>query len=151
MRVLVQRVRQSRVDIEQQTIGSIGQGLTLLVGIAKQDTMTEVEWMVQKCLTLRLFPGTEGDRMDRSVTDIHGDILVVSQFTLYGDSRKGRRPSFEQSAPPAQAQVLYEQFVEGLRSSSLTIETGQFGAKMNVFIDNDGPVTLMLEREHQSP
>jgi D-tyrosyl-tRNA(Tyr) deacylase len=119
----------------------------LLVGIAPTDTATELDWMARKCLDLRLFPSPYSDRWDQSVQDIQGEILVVSQFTLYGDCRKGRRPSFDQAAPPTQAEALYDQFVERLRGSGLRIETGRFGAMMQVEISNDGPVTLWLERD----
>lgn len=106
--------------------------------------------MAKKCLTLRLFPNAGGDRWDASVEDIGGQILVVSQFTLYGDCRKGRRPSFDQAAPPTTAEPRFEQFVATLRQSGLTVQTGRFGATMQVDIGNDGPVTLFLEREAPS-
>ena len=147
MRVLVQRVSHSRVTVAGQTVGALAQGLTLLVGIAPTDTTAEIAWMAQKCLTLRLFATAAGDRWDASVQDIGGAILVVSQFTLYGDSGKGRRPSFTQAAAPAIAAPLFNQFVTELQASGLTITTGQFGAAMQVEICNDGPVTLWLERE----
>lgn len=145
MRVLLQRVKSSQVEVEGQAIG-IGRGLNLLVGIAATDTEVELDWMARKCLELRLFP-SQSDRLEKSVQDIGGDLLVVSQFTLYGDCRKGRRPSFDRAAPPEQAQQLYEQFVSKLRRSGLRVETGRFGAMMQVLIQNDGPVTLFLERE----
>lgn len=146
MRVVLQRVRASRVVVAGDVVGDIGRGLTLLVGIAPTDTVTELDWMARKCLDLRLFPSPESDRWDQSVQDIQGEILVVSQFTLYGDCRKGRRPSFDQAAPPAQAKALYDAFVERLRASGLRVATGRFGAMMQVEITNDGPVTLLLER-----
>ncbi len=147
MRVIVQRVRSSSVTVDNQVVGKIGRGLNLLVGIAPTDTEAELAWMAKKCLDLRLFPRAGSDRWDLSVQEISGEILVVSQFTLYGDCRKGRRPSFDKAASPQQAEALYEKFVALLRESSLTVETGQFGAMMQVAIDNDGPVTLVLERE----
>lgn len=150
MRVVIQRVRSSYVSVDGTVIGQIGQGLNLLVGIADTDTEAELDWMVKKCLELRLFPDDEGDRFDRSVLDIQGELLVISQFTLYGDCRKGRRPSFDQAATPAQAEQYYQQFVEKLRQSSLKVETGKFGAIMQVVIENDGPVTIYLEREANS-
>ncbi len=130
-------------------VGKIGPGLNLLVAISDRDTETELNWMARKCLELRLFPDAQGDtsRWDQSVVDIQGQLLVVSQFTLYGDCRKGRRPSFDRSAPPRMAQELYEKFVQKLRESGLSVETGVFGAMMQVEIVNDGPVTLILERE----
>ncbi|HEY9300364.1 MAG TPA: D-aminoacyl-tRNA deacylase [Phormidium sp.] len=150
MRVIIQRVKSSQVQVGNVVIGKIGKGLNLLVGIANTDTETELDWMARKCLDLRLFSGDEGmtDRWEKSVQEIGGELLVVSQFTLYGDCRKGRRPSFSQSAAPDVAQQLYEKFVERLRQSGLRVETGQFGAMMQVSIENDGPVTLLLEREH---
>ncbi len=147
MRVIIQRVKSSQVEVAGVVVGKIGRGLNLLVGIADTDTEAELEWMTRKCLELRLFPGNDSgsDRWEKSVQEIGGELLVVSQFTLYGDCRKGRRPSFTRSAAPESAQKLYEQFVETLRQSGLRVETGQFGAMMQVSIENDGPVTLLLE------
>jgi D-tyrosyl-tRNA(Tyr) deacylase len=149
MRVVIQRVQSSQVEISGVVVGKIGRGLNLLVGIASTDTEAELDWMARKCLDLRLFPSDDSgsDRWEKSVQEIGGELLVVSQFTLYGDCRKGRRPSFSDSAAPDVAQQLYEQFVEKLRQSGLRVETGQFGAMMQVSIENDGPVTLLLERE----
>ncbi|MEM9161504.1 MAG: D-aminoacyl-tRNA deacylase [Cyanobacteria bacterium P01_F01_bin.4] len=147
MRVLIQRVTASEVAVDGKVIGKIGRGLNLLVGIAETDTAAEVDWMVSKCLSLRLFPDGPDGRFDLSVQEIQGELLVISQFTLYGDCRKGRRPSFARSAAPASAEHLYEQFVRKLKESGLTVETGQFGAMMQVMIENDGPVTILLERE----
>ncbi|MEB3886315.1 D-aminoacyl-tRNA deacylase [Lyngbya sp. CCY1209] len=148
MRVVIQRVTASSVEIDGKIVGKIGRGLNLLVGIAATDTEAELDWMVRKCLDLRLFPDPDNDngRWNQSVLDIGGELLVVSQFTLYGDCRKGRRPSFDRSAAPEPAQKMYELFVEKLRSHGLKVETGEFGAMMNVSIENDGPVTLLLER-----
>jgi D-tyrosyl-tRNA(Tyr) deacylase len=117
-----------------------------LVGIADTDTEAELNWMAKKCLELRLFPGEEGGRFDRSVQEIQGELLVISQFTLYGDCRKGRRPSFDRAAAPVSAEQLYDQFVAKLRQSGLKVETGKFGAMMQVAIANDGPVTILLEQ-----
>lgn len=147
MRVIIQRVQSSQVTVEGEVISKIGRGLNLLVGIAATDTETELAWMARKCLELRLFPSEESDRFECSVQDIGGELLVISQFTLYGDCRKGRRPSFERAAAPQQAERLYEQFVELLRQSGLQVKTGKFGAMMQVSIENQGPVTLILERE----
>lgn len=149
MRVVVQRVRSSQVAVEGRVVGQIGRGLNLLVGLRESDTEAELDWMARKCLDLRLFPdeASGDDRWEKSVRDLGGELLVVSQFTLYGDCRKGRRPSFDQAAAPAIAEALYERFVEKLRESGLRVETGQFGAMMQVMIENDGPVTLLLERE----
>jgi len=149
MRVIIQRVKSSQVEIDDRIVGKIGCGLNLLVGIADTDTEAELDWMARKCLELRLFPdsASEGGRWDKSVEDIGGELLVVSQFTLYADCRKGRRPSFDRSAAPEAAEKLYDKFVEKLRQSGLKVETGCFGAMMQVSIENDGPVTLILERE----
>jgi D-aminoacyl-tRNA deacylase len=147
MRVVLQRVQSSQVTIDGVVVGKIGRGLNLLVGIATSDTEAELDWMVKKCLELRLFPGTAGDRFDQSVQDIQGELLVISQFTLYADCQKGRRPSFDRAAAPANAEKYYEQFVSKLRQSGLKVETGRFGAMMQVMIENDGPVTILLERD----
>ncbi|BDM78449.1 D-aminoacyl-tRNA deacylase [Acaryochloris marina] len=146
MRIILQRVNESRVEVAGQIIGRIEKGLNLLVGITPSDTEQEVAWMARKCLELRIFPDQSG-KLSQSVQDIEGGLLVISQFTLYGDCRKGRRPSFDKAAPGAMAEQIYEQFVTKLRASGLQVETGQFGAMMNVYIENDGPVTLILERE----
>jgi len=148
MRVVIQRVTASQVTVDREVVGKIGRGLNLLVGIADTDTEAELEWMARKCLDLRVFPDGEGGRFDRSVQEIQGELLVISQFTLYGDCRKGRRPSFERAAAPIQAEAMYEKFVEKLRASGLKVETGKFGAMMHVSIENDGPVTLLLEKEN---
>lgn len=149
MRVIIQRVTASQVEVNGEIVGKIGRGLNLLVAIAETDTEAELDWMTRKCLDLRLFPDPDSDtgRWEKSVRDIRGELLVISQFTLYGDCRKGRRPSFDRSAAPEAAKTLYEKFVEKLRSSGLKVETGEFGAMMEVSIRNDGPVTLILERE----
>lgn len=149
MRVVLQRVKSSQVTVDGKIVGKICQGLNLLVAISTTDTEAELDWMARKCLELRLFPdGTDGaGRWDKSVVDIGGEVLAVSQFTLYGDCRKGRRPSFDKSAPPDRAKLLFDAFVDKLRQSGLKVETGEFGAMMAVDIDNDGPVTLVLERE----
>lgn len=148
MRVIIQRVKSSQVTINGEIVGKIGRGLNLLVGIADTDTDAELDWMARKCLELRLFPDEKGDdRWQKSVQEIGGELLVVSQFTLYGDCRKGRRPSFDRSASPQLALYLYDGFVTKLQASGLHVETGQFGAMMQVTIENDGPVTLLLERE----
>lgn len=148
MRVIVQRVVCSQVCVDDEIVASIGKGLNLLVGITNTDTEAEIDWMVRKCLELRLFGSEEGaSRWQKSVQEIGGEILVVSQFTLYGDCRKGRRPSFDAAASPEIAERLYNNFIDKLRQSNLKVETGCFGATMQVSIENDGPVTLLLERE----
>ncbi|AFY37890.1 D-tyrosyl-tRNA(Tyr) deacylase [[Leptolyngbya] sp. PCC 7376] len=150
MKIIIQRVTSSQVSVDGRIIGKIGRGLNLLVGIAATDTPSELEWMANKCLNLKLFPATDGKPWAQTVQDIAGEILVVSQFTLYGDCRKGRRPSFSASAKPADAQQLYDQFVALLQNSTVPIQTGEFGAMMQVDILNDGPVTMVLERESVS-
>ena len=147
MRIVIQRVQSSCVKVEGNIISQIGQGLNLLVGIASGDSNAEIEWMARKCLDLRIFPGDDDQsKWEKSVTDIQGQLLVVSQFTLYGDCRKGRRPSFSYSAAPDFAETIYNRFVERLKKSGLYIATGKFGAMMDVSIENYGPVTLLLEK-----
>jgi D-tyrosyl-tRNA(Tyr) deacylase len=147
MRVVIQRVKSSAVKIDGKIVARIGRGLNLLVGIAPNDTEIQLDWMARKCLELRLFSGDQNSsKWEKSITDIQGEILVVSQFTLYGDCRKGRRPSFSDSAAPEIAEAIYDRFVEKLKESGLFVATGQFGAMMQVEIENDGPVTLLLEK-----
>jgi D-aminoacyl-tRNA deacylase len=147
MRVLAQRVLSAEVRVEDRTVGAIGPGLLLLVGIRASDTDAELEWMANKCAQLRIFADDEG-KMNRSLEDIGGDALVVSQFTLYGDSRKGNRPSFIDAAPPAFADAAYQKFAEMLSERlKRPVPTGVFGAEMKVSLVNDGPVTLWIERE----
>ncbi len=150
MRVLVQRVARAEVRVPDgaggaRVTGRIGQGLLLLVGFTHADTDAELEWMTDKVLGLRIFADAE-DRMNLGVTDVGGGVLVVSQFTLYGDARKGKRPSFVDAARPEVAVPLYERFVERLRARGVQVATGEFGAMMQVELVNDGPVTLWLER-----
>ncbi|MEA5509511.1 D-aminoacyl-tRNA deacylase [Crocosphaera sp. UHCC 0190] len=148
MRIIIQRVLSSQVTVNGEIVGKIGRGLNLLVGIAETDTSIEIDWMVRKCLGLRLFSAEiGGEKWEKSVQEIQGELLVISQFTLYGDCRKGRRPSFSNSASPNVAQSLYNLFIEQLKNSDLRVETGIFGAMMEVNINNDGPVTLLLEKE----
>jgi len=145
MRVLLQRVTRAEVRVGEQVTGRIGRGLVLLVGFTHSDGEEQVAWMADKVVGLRIFPD-EDDKMNRSIAEANGAFLVVSQFTLYGDSVKGRRPSFIEAARPEQAVPLYEHFVARLRESGLPVETGTFGASMQVELLNDGPVTLWLER-----
>ncbi len=144
MRALLQRVTEARVTVEQTVTGEIGVGLLILLGISKLDTQADMEFVIQKVVNLRIFHD-ENDKMNRSVLDIGGGLLIVSQFTLYGDCRKGRRPSFDDAAPAEQARALYEHFVRQSRLSGLRVETGIFQADMKVSLVNDGPVTLMVE------
>jgi D-aminoacyl-tRNA deacylase len=145
MRVLLQRVSRAEVRIEGQVTGHIGRGYLLLVGFTHTDTEAELVWMAEKVLGLRLFSDPEG-KMNLGLEDVAGALLVVSQFTLYGDARKGRRPSFIDAARPETAHGLYEQFLDRLRVGGLPVATGTFGAMMDVELVNDGPVTLWLER-----
>jgi len=146
MRVVLQRVASGRVCIGGDVVGEIDGGLVALVGFTDSDHEGVVEWMAEKIIGLRVFNDEDG-KMNRSLEDIGGDLLVVSQFTLYGDSRKGRRPSFVKAAHPDLAIPLYEHFVEFLRGKAPgKVETGEFGAMMDVALVNEGPVTLVLER-----
>ena len=145
MRVLLQRVSRGQVRIEGEVVGSIQRGYVLLVGFTHHDTLAEVDFLARKVLELRLFPDEVG-KMNRSLLDVGGSLLVISQFTLYADARKGRRPSFIDAAAPERAIPLYEQFIDDLKTAGVPVETGRFGAHMEVEIHNDGPVTLMLER-----
>jgi D-tyrosyl-tRNA(Tyr) deacylase len=146
VRVVLQRVRRARVRVGERTTGEIGTGLLLLVGFTNTDTDAASAWMAEKILGLRIFPDDQG-KMNRSVDEAGGSLLVVSQFTLYGDVRKGRRPSFVDAAPPALAVPLYDRFLEMLRAGAPgRVQTGEFGAMMAVELVNDGPVTLVLER-----
>lgn len=146
MRIVVQRVKSSSVEVEGKITGSVNKGLLLLVGIHEDDTPEQMQWMCEKVLKLRIFEDEEG-KMNRSVQDIEGEILVVSQFTLYGDARKGTRPSFIEAARPDKAEPMYEEMIAYLKEhSSLNIESGIFGAMMNVKLENDGPVTILLEK-----
>jgi len=145
MRVVVQRVRRASVAVDGNVAGRIDTGLLLLVGLRNGDDEEVLRWMAEKVVGLRIF-ADEAGRLDRSVVDAGGAILAVSQFTLYGDCRKGRRPSFSEAAPPAEAAPLFDRFIEHLRISGCPVETGEFGAMMDVSLVNDGPVTLILER-----
>ena len=145
MRIVVQRVREARVEIAGETVGRIGQGLLLLVGIAEGDTMAEVELLAKKVAQLRIF-SDEAGKMNRSVQDIEGGVLSVSQFTLYGDCRKGNRPSFVNAARPETAEPRYNALNQLLRAQyGLPVETGRFGADMQVSLLNDGPVTILMD------
>ena len=144
MRVVIQRVRQARVEVDGQVTGSIGTGLLVLLGIAKTDLERDAEYLIEKVLHLRIFPDNDG-KMNRNVAEAGGSLLVVSQFTLYGDCRKGRRPSFDLAASPREAFDLYQYFITLARKSPVTVETGVFQATMQVCLINDGPVTLICD------
>lgn len=145
MRVLLQRVARASVTIDGRVAGAIDRGYCLLVGFTHADTAEQVAWMADKVAGLRLFPDGEG-KMNLSLGDVGGSVLVVSQFTLYGDASRGRRPSFVDAARPEHAIPLYERFVAAVRALGHRVETGEFGARMLVELVNDGPVTLLLER-----
>jgi D-tyrosyl-tRNA(Tyr) deacylase len=146
VRVLVQRVARAEVRVGARVTGRIGRGLLLLVGLTHADGEAELAWMADKVLGLRIFADAD-DRMNLGVAEAGGAVLAVSQFTLYGDARKGKRPSFIDAARPEAAEPLYERFVALLRAGGVPVETGEFGAMMEVELVNDGPVTLWLERE----
>ena len=145
MRVLLQRVSSASVTVDGRVVGQIGRGYLLLVGFTHGDSDAELDWMADKVHGLRLFPDADG-KMNLGIEDVGGAMLVVSQFTLYGDAQKGRRPSFIDAARPEQAIPLYEAFIGKLRERGVTVETGEFGAMMDVALVNDGPVTLWLEK-----
>jgi D-tyrosyl-tRNA(Tyr) deacylase len=145
VRVVLQRVSSAAVTVEGRTVGRIGRGVCLLAGFTPADTPADVTWMASRVATLRIFGDAEG-KMNLGLGEVGGAVLVVSQFTLYGDASRGRRPSFIDAARPEAAIPLYEQFITDLRALGLTVETGEFGAMMAVSLVNEGPVTLLLER-----
>ena len=144
MRVVVQRVTSSKVVVDGKTIGEIKKGFNLLIGISKEDTIEDLKYIKDKVVNLRVFED-ENDKMNLSLLDVKGDILAISQFTLYGDCRKGRRPNFMEAEGGERANSLYNRFVELLKETNLKVQTGEFGAHMMVDIQNDGPVTLILD------
>ena len=144
MRAVVQRVRRAEVSAGREIVGKIGSGLLVLVGVSKTDTPADADYLAAKILGLRIFDDESG-KMNRSLAEIGGSVLAVSQFTLYGDVRKGKRPSFDQAAPPPLASELYEYFVSKIREAGVVSETGRFQATMQVELVNDGPVTILLD------
>ncbi len=144
MKVLLQRVTTASVSIAGEVVGRIGGGLVVFVGVAGGDTERDAQYLAQKTVGLRIFPDETG-RFNLSARDVKGELLVVSQFTLFADTRKGRRPSFSEAAPPAQAEVLFELFLKEVRATGLKVETGRFQQHMQVEIHNDGPVTIILD------
>jgi len=144
MRAVVQRVSESSVTVDGEVVGSIGPGLMVLLGVTHEDTEKEADYLADKIINLRIFSDDAG-KMNRSLRDTEGEMLVVSQFTLYGDCRKGRRPSFIQAAGPDKGNALYEYFVKKVRDNGVATATGRFGAMMDVSLINDGPVTLIVE------
>jgi D-tyrosyl-tRNA(Tyr) deacylase len=146
MRAVAQRVLDARVEVADEVVGAIGAGLLVYLGIGKDDRAEDATWMADKLATLRIFEDDAG-KLSRSVADVTGEVLVVSQFTLYGDLRKGRRPSFDRAAPPELAEQLYRQVCANLRGLGLTVATGKFRANMQVHAQVDGPVTLLIDHE----
>ncbi len=144
MKALLQRVTKASVSVAGEVVGRIGQGLVVLVGVANNDTEKDAQYLAQKTASLRIFPDEEG-KLNLSALDIKGELLIISQFTLLADTKKGRRPSFIEAAPPDQAKELFEQFVKHSRATGLKVETGRFQQYMQVEIHNDGPVTILLD------
>ena len=145
MRVVLQRVSRASVTVRDDVVGAIEGGLLLLAAFRLGDTEEDLVWMAKKVTELRIFRDAD-DKMNETLFDVRGSVLLVSQFTLYGDARKGRRPSFIESAPPAQAEALYDRFAQALRDTGVSVATGVFGAMMDVELVNDGPVTMVLDR-----
>jgi D-tyrosyl-tRNA(Tyr) deacylase len=146
MRAVIQRVKRAEVRVNGHAVGTVGAGMLVLLGIGQEDTPEAAESLADKIVSLRIFDDEKG-RMNRSIFETRGSLLCVSQFTLYGDCRKGRRPSYDRAAPPNVARGLYEAFVRSVRARGITVETGQFQAMMEVELVNDGPVTLLLDSE----
>jgi D-tyrosyl-tRNA(Tyr) deacylase len=144
MRILVQRVTEARVTVTENTVAAVGRGLLVFLGVAKTDTTADADYLVEKLLGLRIFSDDAG-KMNRNVSEAGGSLLIVSQFTLYGDCRRGRRPSFDRAAPPEQASTLYNYFVESAAKGKVPVETGVFQASMKVSLSNDGPVTILID------
>ncbi|EDU35788.1 D-aminoacyl-tRNA deacylase [Clostridium sporogenes] len=144
MRAVVQRVISSKVEVDGKVIGSIGKGLNVLLGISREDTEEDIKYLKEKIINLRIFED-ENEKLNKSLLDIGGDIIIVSQFTLYGDCRKGRRPSFVEALGGEEAYILYNKFVESIKREVNNVATGEFGADMKVYIENDGPVTILLD------
>jgi len=148
MRVVIQRVTEAAVSINEEINGKIEKGLLILVGIGQEDDLEDIQWLTQKITNLRIFSDADG-KMNLSIQDIKGEILLVSQFTLYASTKKGNRPSFIQSAPPTIAIPLYEQFIKSLKETGISVQTGQFGADMKVSLTNDGPVTIIIDSKNK--
>lgn len=144
MRAVVQRVSQARVRVDGQIVGEVGRGLLVLLGVAKDDSADDARWLADKIVGLRIFADADG-KMNQDVAEVGGSVLVVSQFTLYGDCRKGRRPSFVDAASPDLAIPMYEAFINGIKAQGVPVATGRFGAMMQVELVNEGPVTLIVD------
>jgi D-tyrosyl-tRNA(Tyr) deacylase len=149
MRLVVQRVSSARVEVNQNTVGAIPAGLVVFLGIARDDTQEDADYLLDKLLGLRIFPDAEG-KMNRNIHDVQGSLLLISQFTLYGDCKKGRRPSFDRAAPPDRALTLYNYFLENARSGVVPVESGIFQATMQIHLVNEGPVTLLIDSMDRS-
>ncbi|MBN2329214.1 MAG: D-tyrosyl-tRNA(Tyr) deacylase [Candidatus Omnitrophica bacterium] len=149
MKAVIQRVSQAEVRIDGESVGRIGRGFLVLLGVAKGDGEKERQWMVDKICHLRVFPNDSG-KFDRSLLDIQGEVLIVSQFTLFGDCRKGRRPGFDAAAHPETAETIYEQVINDFKQKGVITQSGRFGAMMDVDLVNEGPVTLILETPNAS-
>lgn len=147
MRILLQKVKNASVSVDGKAVGEIGRGYLLFLGILQDDAAAQADWISEKILGLRLFEGENGKINDRSIADIKGEILIVSQFTLAGDVSKGNRPDYTGAAERSEAERLYRYFIDRMKESGLTVATGEFGAMMEVSLVNDGPVTLVLDRE----
>ena len=147
MKTVIQRVRSASVYVDANLIGSINRGLLIFLGIKNGDTRAEAEWLAEKIKKLRIFEDENG-KMNLSASDMGYDYLIISQFTLYGECKKGTRPSFIEAAPPAEAVPLYEYFIELMRAGGAKVDTGKFGADMRIMADNDGPVTIILEKNN---
>lgn len=146
MRAVVQRALGARVEVGGEVVGAIGRGIVAFVGAGQPDTLRDVTYLVDKVLKLRIFPDAEG-KMSLALLDIDGELLVVSQFTVFGDVRRGNRPSFTAAMSPAEAERLYDRFVEEARGRGIRVATGRFRADMRVYVDNDGPVTILIDSE----
>jgi len=144
MRALIQRVKQAEVKVEGESTGKIGKGILILLGVGEDDTDKDISYLVEKLSNLRIFAGEKG-KFDLSIKDVNGEILVVSQFTLFGNVKKGRRPDFMKAAAPEKANELYERFIKEFATTGLKVESGKFAAMMDVSLINDGPVTLMVD------
>jgi D-tyrosyl-tRNA(Tyr) deacylase len=146
MKAVIQRVNRASVEVNGQTVGKIGPGLAILVGITHGDGDEDIKYLVEKAVNMRIFPAEDGDSgFDRSVLDIGGSVLVVSQFTLYASTRKGRRPGFTDAAPPEVSEPMFRRVIDAFKAAGVPVETGVFGAKMNVALENAGPATFVLD------
>ncbi|WP_368490014.1 D-aminoacyl-tRNA deacylase [Clostridium sp. BJN0013] len=146
MRAVVQRVKRSKVEVDGKIVGEIGKGLNVLLGISVEDKKEDISYMKDKILNLRIFEDEEG-KLNKSLLDVQGELLIISQFTLYGDCRRGRRPSFIKALGGEEAQIIYNEFVDQCKDLVNNVQTGEFGADMLVAIENDGPVTIMIDSE----